>query len=419
MWAPISQETQSHREAEERLNFESENSTPRMVERKRLNTPDLSPRRGAVVYSSDQSPPRKNPSRKVERDSSLIHNGRHDASPADQSPPRARRRRHDSGDSLPEQPHNHNLDSLRLQESPNKSPVRRPRNDSPDLSPPRSGLNTDLDQSPPRKRVNSDSDQSPVRKHTNSDSDQSPPRKHGNGDSDQSPPRKHKRFEGRDPRTESGKQRRGDKHEERMASGQKAGLLRGSDLKQENVRKQQREAEMFATMDPSISGKGSETVYRDKMGSKNDMKLERIKRREEERREIEENEKFMEWGRGVAQTRENEEKVTDYLHEVDKPLARYRNDVDLDRMLKDQERDDDPMLAYMKQKKAKQNVREGKKEKPVYKGPDPPPNRFNIRPGYRWDGVNRSNGFENKRFAMLANKAAAQTDAYKWSTEDM
>ena len=63
----------------------------------------------------------------------------------------------------------------------------------------------------------------------------------------------------------------------------------------------------------------------------------------------------------VAQTRENEEKVADYLHEVDKPLARYRDDVDLDKMLKDQERDDDPMLAYMKQKKAKQNVMEGKK----------------------------------------------------------
>lgn len=30
-------------------------------------------------------------------------------------------------------------------------------------------------------------------------------------------------------------------------------------------------------------------------------------------------------------------------------------------MLKDQEREDDPMLAYMKQKKKKKDVKEGKK----------------------------------------------------------
>lgn len=53
--------------------------------------------------------------------------------------------------------------------------------------------------------------------------------------------------------------------------------------------------------------------------------------------------------------------MADYLHEIDKPLARYRDDQDLEKMLKDQERDDDPMLVYMKQKKRKQNIREGKK----------------------------------------------------------
>lgn len=63
----------------------------------------------------------------------------------------------------------------------------------------------------------------------------------------------------------------------------------------------------------------------------------------------------------VTQTKQTQDKVADYLHEIDKPLARYRDDEDLDNMLKDQERDDDPMLAYMKQKKRKQNIREGKK----------------------------------------------------------
>ena len=80
--------------------------------------------------------------------------------------------------------------------------------------------------------------------------------------------------------------------------GRKAGLLSASDLKKENERKREQEAEMFSKMDPSISGKGSETVYRDKMGRKKDIKMERIKRREEERKEMEDNEKFMEWGRG-------------------------------------------------------------------------------------------------------------------------
>jgi pre-mRNA-splicing factor CWC26 len=46
---------------------------------------------------------------------------------------------------------------------------------------------------------------------------------------------------------------------------------------------------------------------------------------------------------------------------MSKPLARYKNDADLDQMLKERERAEDPMLAFMQKKKAKQNVIAGKK----------------------------------------------------------
>ena len=45
-----------------------------------------------------------------------------------------------------------------------------------------------------------------------------------------------------------------------------------------------------------------------------------------------------------------EDKVKDELYEMSKPLARYADDEDLERMLKEREREGDPMLKFMKKK---------------------------------------------------------------------
>ncbi|NXA43387.1 BUD13 protein, partial [Eudromia elegans] len=161
----------------------------------------------------------------------------------------------------------------------------------------------------------------------------------------------------------------------------------------------------------------TETVFRDKSGRKRDLAQERLEQRLKEEAQAERDEQYAKWGRGLAQDRQQQQNVEDALREMQKPLARYIDDQDLDRMLREQEREGDPMAEFIKKRKAKEG--KDKKERPRYNGPPPPLNRFNIWPGHRWDGVDRSNGFEQQRFARIADKRALQEVAYKWSVEDM
>ena len=53
----------------------------------------------------------------------------------------------------------------------------------------------------------------------------------------------------------------------------------------------------------------------------------------------------------VAQAKMKEKEIDDMIYEMSKPLARYKDDKDLDKMLRDTERSGDPMLAFIKKRK--------------------------------------------------------------------
>ena len=146
---------------------------------------------------------------------------------------------------------------------------------------------------------------------------------------------------------------------------------------------------------------------------------------EEERLKEEKESKYKSWSKGLKQAEDEKERIGEVLHEMAKPISRYIDDADRDEYLKKKELDDDPMLQFMRKKRKEEQIESATAkgevyfEKPTYKGPEGPPNRFGIRPGHRWDGVDRSNGYEKKIFEKEADRHATREEAYKWSTEDM
>ncbi|XP_014640626.1 PREDICTED: BUD13 homolog isoform X2 [Ceratotherium simum simum] len=401
----------------------------------RHDTPDPSPPRRAHCNSSDISPLR----------SAL------NSSPDTSKPRRTldslgtsqlRRVRHDSPDLAPDVPHS--LPRTKSSKAPERASSKTsshwkgPGPSHPSLLK-NSKCEYDSDLSPPRKKQAkshfgnkqhdskgdswkaSDSDLSPPRHkqrlgRQDSDSDLSPPRnrpRHQSSDSDLSPPRRKQRAKSSDSDLSPPRRSQPPGKAAHMYSGAKTGLVL-TDIQQEEQELKKRDQESMAF---EAEFQYAETVFRDKSGRKRNLKLERLEQRRKAEKDSERDELYAQWGKGLAQTRQQQQNVEDAMKEMQKPLARYIDDEDLDRMLREQEREGDPMANFIKKNKAKEN--KNKKVRPRYSGPAPPPNRFNIWPGYRWDGVDRSNGFEQKRFARLASKKAVEELAYKWSVEDM
>lgn len=103
-------------------------------------------------------------------------------------------------------------------------------------------------------------------------------------------------------------------------------------------------------------------------------------------------------------------------------FARRVDDDEVEALRKQTLREGDPMAKYGKRsgKKAEGTAqREAAPTRPVYKGPPPKPNRFGIRPGFRWDGNDRGNGFEDRLLAQRASQSQRREEAYRWSSAAM
>lgn len=207
---------------------------------------------------------------------------------------------------------------------------------------------------------------------------------------------------------------------EKMADGTLAGLQSAADLSRQmaGIKRQERERWDKEEKERKKRGqKKAETVYRDATGRRIDISMRRAEaRREEEERAKKERQEKEEMG-GEAQMREKERRREELEEARFMPLARTIEDEDLNRDLKNKMRWDDPAMQFLSAKEDRGGGgTSGGPRKPTYQGAAAP-NRYGIRPGHRWDGVDRSNGWEAERFKQINRKRRNKELDFAWQED--
>lgn len=171
-----------------------------------------------------------------------------------------------------------------------------------------------------------------------------------------------------------------------------------------------------------------ETVYRDATGRRIDVSMKRAEARaaEEEKRRAEKQKRDEAMGDVQRKAREDQRKAVDEAKFL--TVARHVDDQEMNDDLKQVDRWGDPMLAYMRDQGKGEKVTTGAAAGPAngaqptsrkkqYQGAAPP-NRYGIRPGWRWDGVDRGNGFEREWFQAREKKSRNESLAYQWQMDE-
>lgn len=199
----------------------------------------------------------------------------------------------------------------------------------------------------------------------------------------------------------------------KMESGAHAGLQTADQVAAQLKRKAAEERRRFLEDGDERSGKGKETIYRDASGRIINVQMKRAEARKKAAEEAAKAAAELEAQKGDVQ-RAEKDKLREKLGEAKfMPVARYADDVELNEDLKERERWNDPAARFLEKRKEGKSV----SGKPLYKGPAAP-NRYGIRPGHRWDGVDRGTGFEKEYFAADNRRANLKTLDYAWQMDE-
>lgn len=198
----------------------------------------------------------------------------------------------------------------------------------------------------------------------------------------------------------------------KMESGAHAGLQTADQVSAQLKLKKAEERQRFIEAGDEQSGKGKETIYRDASGRIINVQMKRAEARKKAEEQAAKAAAELEAQKGDVQRAEKEKRREQLSEAKYMPVSRYADDTELNEDLKEKERWNDPAAGFLEKKQGGKSV----SGKPLYKGPAAP-NRYGIRPGHRWDGVDRGLGFEKEYFATRNRRANLKSLDYAWQVD--
>ena len=199
----------------------------------------------------------------------------------------------------------------------------------------------------------------------------------------------------------------------KMESGAHAGLQTAEQVTAQLKRKEALERQRFLEDGDEKSGKGKETIYRDASGRIINVAMKRAEARKKAEEEALKAAAELEAQKGDVQRAQAASRKEQLKEAKFMPVSRFADDAELNEELKEKERWNDPAAQFLSKKRGGKSV----SGKPLYQGPAMP-NRYGIRPGYRWDGVDRGNGFEKEWFAAKNRVGRLKELDYAWQMDE-